>query len=113
MRAQRSSFNPMIAEATMLVAFAKERRRDWIKDSGTPLMAKLACETWMDVPAFGQLFALPAKKSKSKDADNNGTGDTDVSVPIRGPVTVQSAFRSDSTEANLRMRGLMSAGLFT
>jgi CRISPR-associated protein Csd2 len=51
--------------------------------------AKLASETWFDVRAFGQLFALP-KKSKSKGQDDDG--DTGVSIPIRGPVTVQSAF---------------------
>jgi CRISPR-associated protein Csd2 len=62
------------------------------KEFGTPLMAKRACETWVDVRAFGQLFALPAKKGKARDAEDNGAGDTGVSIPIRGPVTVQSAF---------------------
>lgn len=42
--------------------------------------AKLACETWLDVRAFGQLFAF---KSEEKDG---------VSIPIRGPVSIQSAF---------------------
>ncbi len=39
-----------------------------------------ACEKWLDVRSFGQLFAF---KSESKDG---------VSIPIRGPVTIQSAF---------------------
>ena len=56
---------------------------------GTSETARLASETWFDVRAFGQLFALP-KKSKAKGAEENG--DTGVSIPIRGPVTVQSAF---------------------
>lgn len=43
--------------------------------------AKLACAKWYDVRAFGQLFAF----TKEKDADG-------VSIPIRGPVTIQSAF---------------------
>jgi CRISPR-associated protein Csd2 len=43
--------------------------------------AKLACAKWFDVRAFGQVFAF----GKSADADG-------VSIPIRGPVTVQSAF---------------------
>lgn len=43
--------------------------------------AKLACEKWFDVRAFGQLFAF----GKGDDA-------TGVSIPIRGPVTIQSAF---------------------
>jgi CRISPR-associated protein Csd2 len=62
------------------------------KDFGTASMAKRACEIWMDVRAFGQLFALPAKRGKAKDAEDNGLGDTGVSIPVRGPVTVQSAF---------------------
>ena len=43
--------------------------------------AKLACDYWIDVRSFGQVFAF----SKSKGADG-------VSIPIRGPVTIQSAF---------------------
>lgn len=42
--------------------------------------AKKACETWFDVRAFGQLFAF---KSEEKDG---------VSIPIRGPVSIHSAF---------------------
>ena len=42
--------------------------------------ARLACQTWFDVRAFGQLFAF---KSEEKDG---------VSIPIRGPVSIQSAF---------------------
>ncbi len=41
--------------------------------------AKLACNKWLDVRTFGQLFAFKG--------DKNG-----VSIPIRGPVTIQSAF---------------------
>ena len=62
---------------------------------GSGETAKLASETWFDVRAFGQLFALP-KKSKGKGPDKakgpDEEGDTGVSIPIRGPVTVQSAF---------------------
>lgn len=43
--------------------------------------AKKACEKWFDVRAFGQVFAF----GKSEDAAG-------VSIPIRGPVTIQSAF---------------------
>jgi len=43
--------------------------------------AKKACDKWFDVRAFGQVFAF----GKSADADG-------VSIPIRGPVTIQSAF---------------------
>ena len=44
--------------------------------------AKLACDKWFDVRAFGQVFAF---KADDKSADG-------VSIPIRGPVTIQSAF---------------------
>ncbi len=53
--------------------------------------AKLACEKWFDVRAFGQLFAFKSdKKGKKKDEGENG--DSGVSIGIRGPVSVQSAF---------------------
>ena len=45
---------------------------------------KLACEKWLDVRSFGQIFAYKGDKS--------GDG---VSLPIRGPVTIQSAFSID------------------
>ena len=46
--------------------------------------AKLACAKWFDVRAFGQVFAF------GKDGDTNG-----VSIPVRGPVTLQSAFSKE------------------
>jgi len=42
--------------------------------------AKLACKKWFDVRSFGQLFAF------------SGSGNDGVSIPIRGPVTIHSAF---------------------
>jgi len=45
--------------------------------------ARLACKKWFDVRAFGQLFAY---KGEAKDG---------VSIPIRGPVTIQSAFSKE------------------
>lgn len=60
---------------------------------GSGETAKLACETWLDVRAFGQLFALKtSRKAKNKQEEGNDGGDTGVSIGIRGPVTVQSAF---------------------
>ena len=44
--------------------------------------AQKACNKWFDVRAFGQVFAF---KADTKGADG-------VSIPIRGPVTIQSAF---------------------
>ena len=51
------------------------------KGSSKDETAKKACAKWFDVRAFGQVFAF------GKDGDASG-----VSIPIRGPVTIQSAF---------------------
>lgn len=60
---------------------------------GSDETAKLACKKWLDVRAFGQLFALKSnKKRQKKDEGDNQEGDTGISIGIRGPVTVQSAF---------------------
>lgn len=58
------------------------------KKLGSTDTARLACEKWFDVRAFGQLFAF--KKGKRKDEVDDG--DSGLSIGIRGPVTVQSAF---------------------
>ena len=50
-----------------------------VKKTPKDLAAKKACEKWFDVRTFGQLFAFGG--------DSSG-----VSIPIRGPVTLQSAF---------------------
>jgi len=49
--------------------------------------AQLACAQWLDVRTFGQLFAFSGKKKKDGEEDAGG-----ISIPIRGPVTIQSAF---------------------
>ncbi len=59
---------------------------------GTDETVDLACKRWLDVRAFGQLFALKGGKKAKKGEENEGEGDTGVSIGIRGPVTVQSAF---------------------
>ena len=48
-----------------------------LKDKDKEAYAKAACETWIDVRSFGQVFAFK--------------GDS-VSVGVRGPVSVHSAF---------------------
>lgn len=59
---------------------------------------KKACAKWFDVRAFGQVFAWKDKESKKpkKAIADETSGDDDelnkVSIPIRGPVTIQSAF---------------------
>lgn len=64
------------------------------KDLGAPRTAEKACGKWIDVRTFGQLFALKSNKKagKKKDDGSDDEGDTGVSIGIRGPVTVQSAF---------------------
>lgn len=53
-----------------------------------------ACKTWFDVRAFGQLFAFKgkgSKKAKTKE-DTETSDDKGVSIGIRGPVSIHSAF---------------------
>ena len=69
--------------------------KELAKEAGGPKTAELACQKWLDVRAFGQLFALKAsakKANKKGEEDIDTQGDTGVSIGIRGPVTVQSAF---------------------
>jgi len=61
---------------------------------GSSETAKLACATWFDVRAFGQLFALPKKKTKGSEEG----GDTGISIPVRGPVSLQAAFSVQPVE---------------
>lgn len=51
--------------------------------------AALACETWLDVRTFGQVFAF--KKGDKKDG---------VSVPIRGPVSIHQAMSCSPVDIN-------------
>lgn len=53
-----------------------------------------ACETWLDVRAFGQVFSFKDSK-KNKKSEDEGEGSDAVSIGIRGPVTIQSAFSVD------------------
>ncbi|MHB1669852.1 type I-C CRISPR-associated protein Cas7/Csd2 [Thiomonas sp.] len=64
------------------------------KELGSEKTAELACKKWLDVRAFGQLFALKSNKKagKKKEDGSDEESDTGVSIGIRGPVTVQSAF---------------------
>ncbi|MFT4928937.1 MAG: CRISPR-associated protein Csd2 [Phenylobacterium sp.] len=50
------------------------------KKTSPDAAAKMACEKWLDVRTFGQLFAF------------KGEGKDGVSIPIRGPVSIHSAF---------------------
>ena len=57
------------------------------KEEGrTRIFAEEACKAWMDVRAFGQVFAL--KEAKKQGVDS-------VSVGVRGPVTIHTAVSLD------------------
>lgn len=56
-----------------------------LKDKDKDAYAKVACETWIDVRSFGQVFAFK-DKGKGKEKDDS------VSVGVRGPVSIHSAF---------------------
>ncbi len=47
-----------------------------------------ACKTWLDVRAFGQVFAFKKKGKKSESAEDS----EGVSIPVRGPVSIHPAF---------------------
>jgi CRISPR-associated protein Csd2 len=51
--------------------------------------AKIACESWIDVRSFGQVFAFKGEKD---DKDDKKGG---VSVGVRGPVSIHPAFSKD------------------
>jgi CRISPR-associated protein Csd2 len=59
------------------------------KEADTNLFAKIACEKWIDVRTFGQVFAFKKDKKKSKDKEDE-TG-SQLSVGVRGPVSIQQA----------------------
>jgi CRISPR-associated protein Csd2 len=70
-----------------------------------------ACQTWLDVRAFGQLFAF--KKKGKKDEEDGSDG---VSIGIRGPVSIHPAFsvasvldRSASSQITKSVSGEPSA----
>lgn len=59
---------------------------------GSSELAAAACKTWFDVRAFGQLFAFKNPKKGDKSAKNGEDKDPGVSIGIRGPVSIHSAF---------------------
>lgn len=54
------------------------------KDKSSEQFAEVACKEWIDVRAFGQVFAF-----------NKGSGNKGVSVGIRGPVSIHAATSLD------------------
>lgn len=59
-------------------AKGNKRLQDALKEKDRELYRKIACEEWLDVRSFGQVFGFKDQKG--------------VSEGIRGPVSIQSAF---------------------
>lgn len=59
-----------------------ERITSLDKKASSDEIAKAACQEWLDVRAFGQVLAFKGKNEK----------EAGVSISIRGPVSIQSAF---------------------
>ena len=68
--------------------------KDPQKKMGRKDFEQAACKTWLDVRAFGQLFAF--KKGKGSDDEGNTDG---VSIGVRGPVSVHTAVSVDPINA--------------
>ena len=65
------------------------------KNADADQFAKTACEKWTDVRAFGQVFAFKNNKKKAGDVDESGS---QLSVGVRGPVSIQQAVSVDPIE---------------
>lgn len=76
----------------------KSRASDVLSEKTIEAIINKACKTWFDVRAFGQLFPFKGsneKKGKGKEKEmemEEAGNDTGMSIAIRGPVCVQSAF---------------------
>lgn len=51
-----------------------------------------ACEKWLDVRAFGQVFAYSGTKKKGRKNEDGDKDEKGVSIGIRGPVSIHPAF---------------------
>jgi CRISPR-associated protein Csd2 len=66
------------------------------KNADADLFAKIACKKWIDVRAFGQVFAF--KKDKKKDKNEEDETGSQLSVGVRGPVSIQQAVSVEPIE---------------
>jgi len=65
---------------TIVMKAAEKKKKTKKKQSINDDLAKVACNTWYDVRAFGQVFAF-----------DNGEDSDSVSIGVRGPVSIQNA----------------------
>jgi CRISPR-associated protein Csd2 len=75
---------------------------DTLKSRDEKAIRDSACEKWLDVRAFGQLFAIPKGKKAvkpKKGADTEESVDAEsskgISIGIRGPVSIHPAFSTE------------------
>lgn len=76
------------------------------KEGNRDEYARIACQKWFDVRAFGQVFAFKdEKKAKKKNSEAEDTTDGEnsdsVSIGIRGPVSIQMAVSVDPVDINI------------
>lgn len=58
---------------------------------------EMACKSWFDVRAFGQVLAFRSDKKAGKKSENGEEqDDTGISIAIRGPVSIHPAFSSEA-----------------
>ena len=55
------------------------------KNTDRAVFKKIACQEWIDVRSFGAVFAFKVENDKDEKKDN-------VSVPVRGPITIREVF---------------------
>lgn len=55
--------------------------------------ARTACQTWLDVRTFGQVFAFKARGKKGEEKEGDG-----VSIGVRGPVSIHQAVSLDPVD---------------
>lgn len=79
----RADAQPSLAECVKQIKEKKMTKEDY---------ARIACETWFDVRAFGQVFAFKNNKRAKGEAEGGDNESDAVSIGIRGPVSIQPAF---------------------
>ena len=57
-----------------------------------------ACETWLDVRSFGQVFAFKNKSNKDKNYEQQEEDQNGVSCGVRGPVSIHQAISVSPVE---------------
>jgi CRISPR-associated protein Csd2 len=64
-------------------------------NSDSQKQAAIACATWFDVRAFGQVFAFGGNTKNKKTDGKNSNTENAVSIGVRGPVSIQSAISTE------------------